>query len=258
MSNVVFQVNIEGHRTKPEFDLSTKSWAIWCKKNNLEHFVLTEPIYDLDYMNANWHKFFVLELLDKQGVDYEQVCIVDADTIVHPKCPNFFELTDNKFSVVQSDGCYEWVNRSIGAYHTYFFPNIYLKTWTYFNSGFMILNKSHRKFCDEVYEFYKENQQKLVEAQKTFMVGTDQTPINFLTRQHEIELKWLPNAYNLHDPYRKDLLFIDPSNWWPDDLNNLYNSGWVYHFNAIPNNNLKRDAGYWIKRVFNELYEDKS
>ena len=44
MSNVVFQVNIKGHRTKPEFDLSTKSWAIWCEKNNLEHFVLTEPI----------------------------------------------------------------------------------------------------------------------------------------------------------------------------------------------------------------------
>ena len=90
------------------------------------------------------------------------------------------------------------------------------------------------------------------------MVGTDQTPINFLTRQYDVELKWLPNAFNLHDPYRKDLLFIDPSNWWPDDLNNLYNSGYVYHFNAIPKNHLKRDAGYWIQRVFNELYEDKS
>ncbi len=63
MSNVVFQVNIKGHRVKPEFELSTKSWATWCKKNNIEHFVLTEPIYDLDYMNANWHKFFVLEYI---------------------------------------------------------------------------------------------------------------------------------------------------------------------------------------------------
>ena len=34
MSNVVFQVNIKGHRVKPEFELSTKSWATWCKKNN--------------------------------------------------------------------------------------------------------------------------------------------------------------------------------------------------------------------------------
>ena len=112
------------------------SWSKWCKSQGIEHFVLTEPIYDLEYMNANWHKFFVLELLEEQGVDYNQVCIVDADTIVHPECPNFFNLTDNKFSVVQSDGCYEWVNRSISLYHQHFFPDVFLKTWTYFNSGF--------------------------------------------------------------------------------------------------------------------------
>ena len=62
MSNVVFQVNIKGHRAKDEFQYSTKSWAKWCELNNFEHFVLTEPIYDLNYMNANWHKFFVLEI----------------------------------------------------------------------------------------------------------------------------------------------------------------------------------------------------
>ena len=256
MNNVVFQVNIKGHRVKKEFEYSTQSWAKWCKKNNYSHFVLEEPIQNLEYMNANWHKFYIFEMLDNEDIDYDSVCIVDADTIVHPDCPNFFEIVGDKFGVVQSDGCYEWVNRSIKAYHTYFFPKINLKTWTYFNSGFMILNKQHRDFCDKVYEFYKENQQKLVEAQKTFLVGTDQTPINFLTREHKIDLKWLPNAYNLHDPYRKNLLYIEPSNWWPDNLDNLFNSGWVYHFNAVPGNPLKRDASYWIKRAFTELYEE--
>ena len=254
MTDVVFQVNIKGHRAKPQFDFSTMSCSKWCKSQEIEHFVLTEPIYDLEYMNANWHKFFVLELLEEQGVDYNQVCIVDADTIVHPECPNFFNLTDNKFSVVQSDGCYEWVNRSISLYHQHFFPDVFLKTWTYFNSGFMILNKSHREFCDDIYTFYKDNRDKIIDAQKTFLVGTDQTPINFLTRQHDIELKWLPNAYNLHDPYRKNLLHLDPSNWWPDNLDNLFKSGWVYHFNAVPANRMDRHAGYWIERTFKELY----
>ena len=254
MTDVVFQVNIKGHRAKPQFDFSTMSLSKWCKSQEIEHFVLTEPIYDLEYMNANWHKFFVLELLEEQGVDYNQVCIVDADTIVHPECPNFFNLTDNKFSVVQSDGCYEWVNRSISLYHQHFFPDVFLKTWTYFNSGFMILNKSHREFCDDIYTFYKDNRDKIIDAQKTFLVGTDQTPINFLTRQHDIELKWLPNAYNLHDPYRKNLLHLDPSNWWPDNLDNLFKSGWVYHFNAVPANRMDRHAGYWIERTFKELY----
>ena len=55
---------------------------------------------------------------------------------------------------------------------------------------------------------------------------------------------------------RKNLLYIEPSNWWPDNLDNLFNSGWVYHFNAVPGNPLKRDASYWIKRAFTELYEE--
>ena len=255
MNNVVFQVNIKGHRVKPEFEYSVKSWANWCKKNGFEHFVLSEPINDLTYMNANWHKFYVLEMLENEGIDCEQVCIVDADTIVHPDCPNFFLETDNKFGVVQTDGCYEWVNRSISKYGEFLFPDVDIKPWTYFNSGFMVLNKSHREFCDKVYEFYNENRDNVVTAQEQFLVGTDQTPINFLTRRFDVELKFLPNCYNLQDMYRKNLLHVDPRCWWPDDLNNLYSSGWVYHFNSIPQNQMGRTAGYWMERVYKDLYE---
>jgi len=254
MNNVVFQVNIKGHRARPEFSYSIKSWSKWCKLNNFEHFVLTEEIYDLKYMNANWHKFFIIDMLENEGMKYDNVCIVDADTIVHPSCPNFFEKVDNKFAVVQSDGCYEWVNRSIARYKDHLFPEINIKTWEYFNSGFMVLNKSHLEFCKNVYKFYNENRDEIVYAQKNFMVGTDQTPINYLTRKFDVDLKWLPNCYNLHDPYRKSLLHIDSSNWWPDTLDNLFNSGWVYHFNAIPQNPMGRDTSYWLKRTYEELY----
>ena len=179
MNKVVFQVNIKGHRAKDEFEVSTKSWSKWCDKNNFKHFILEEPIQDLEYMNANWHKFYVLSMLDNEGIDYDQVCIVDADTIVHPNCPNFFEMVGDKFGVVQSDGCYEWVNRSIEKYREHLFPKIEIKTWEYFNSGFMVLHKSHSEFCSKVYDFYHDNRDKLVEAQKNFMVGTDQTPITW-------------------------------------------------------------------------------
>ena len=249
--NIIFMMDVDlqdsthpslAHRysssIRAPYKFSIQSWKQWAKNNNAEIFILDEPLMPNIDMGICWQRYYLFDILEANNIEYDQVAMIDADTIVHPSCPNFFELTDNKFSVVQSDGCYEWVNRSIKAYHTYFFPKINLKTWTYFNSGFMILNKQHRDFCDKVYEFYKENQQKLVEAQKTFLVGTDQTPINFLTREHKIDLKWLPNAYNLHDPYRKNLLYIEPSNWWPDNLDNLFNSGWVYHFNAVPGNPL--------------------
>ena len=40
----------------------------------------------------------------------------------------------------------------------------------------------------------------------------------------------------------------------PVSLTNLYNSGWVYQFNAIPQNELGRDRSYWMKRIYEELY----
>ena len=44
----------------------------------------------------------------------------------------------------------------------------------------MVLNNSHKKFCDNVYEFYYENRDSLIYA-KEKILGTDQTPINYLT-----------------------------------------------------------------------------
>ena len=41
-----------------------------------------------------------------------QVLIVDADTIIHPDTPNFFNETDGKFGVVVNNGCYEWVKNN--------------------------------------------------------------------------------------------------------------------------------------------------
>ena len=41
-------------------------------------------------MHLNWHKSLALKLLKENNIEYDQVLIVDADTIVHPDCPNFF------------------------------------------------------------------------------------------------------------------------------------------------------------------------
>ena len=45
-----------------------------------------------------WQRWNALEILDHNEVEYDQVLIVDADSIVHPKCPDFFKLTNNKFT----------------------------------------------------------------------------------------------------------------------------------------------------------------
>ena len=89
--NIIFLVNIQlGDRAKPEFQYSIDSWKHWASKNNAEVFTLTKEVHDIDYMKPNWQKWYVFDLLDNSDIDYNKVLVVDADTIVHPNCPNFF------------------------------------------------------------------------------------------------------------------------------------------------------------------------
>ena len=123
----------------------------------------------------------------------------------------------------------------------------------YFNGGFQIVNESHKEFFEEVLEFYFKNSVILREKQKAGL-STDQTPINYLVQTKGIEVKLLPQTYNLHHMVSKNLLNFGNS-WWGDGMENLYEQAWVYHFNAIPGNPLKRDASYFIKRAYEELYK---
>ena len=48
------------------------------------------------------------------------------------------------------------------------------------------------------------------------------------------------------------ILYLDSNCWWSDELHFL-NAGWIYHFNAIPQN--ERHVGYWMERTYKELYD---
>ena len=104
-------------------------------------------------------------------------------------------------------------------------------------------------------DYYLNNSDKIIETIERLRTATDQTILNFMLVEHNIDVKILPQCYNLVDLYRKNLLYISNQSWWEDDLINLYNSGWVYHFNAIPPNEMDRDSNYWIKRTYEEFYK---
>ena len=124
MKNVVFIVNLseelKPNRTNP-YQYSVKSWKTWCEKNNCELVVLDERIHPESFMNANWHKIFALQLLDSSDIDYNQVLIADADTMIHPNAPNIFELTNDEFCAVHGFGSYDWECRSIENYQKHLF-----------------------------------------------------------------------------------------------------------------------------------------
>ena len=82
--------------------------------------------------------------------------------------------------------------------------------------------------------------------------GTDQTIINYLTQIHKVETTYMDECYNLQDLFRKNLLHIPNHSWFSDELHFL-KAGWVYHFNAIPQND--RHVSYWMERTYKQLYE---
>ena len=259
MKNVVFIVDITLKGSQREvgrwaetrsdpYVFCTKAWKKWCDKNNCELFVLNEEVYPHSDMPVSWQRYYVFDLLEANGIEYDQIMYVDADTIPHPDCPNVFEMSDRKFCFVHNEGSYDWILRSIENYGKYFFDG-YMIPWTdYFDSGMLIFNKEHKDFFQKIIGFFWENRDNLLNVESKWHAGTDQTPVNFLTHMLNIDYKRLPYEYNMCDMYRKELL--------NDDLT-FTKWGWIYQYNSIPNNVDDRLTFNWMEKTYNHLWKCK-
>ena len=142
MKNVVFIPNIDlGNGRNSSYNYSIQSWKKFCDRNDCELLVWEDLLYPVDVMKITWQRYYLFDILDSNNISYDQVLMVDADTIVHPECPNFFKLTENQYSGVMNDGDYEWVIRSINGFGDLLFDGERLEPWRYINGGFQILNK---------------------------------------------------------------------------------------------------------------------
>ena len=254
MKNVVFIPNIDlGTGRSDKYDCCIKSWKWWCNKNNCELLMWEDLLLPVEQMPIVWQRYYVFDILDANDIEYGQVLLVDADTIIHPDCPNFFNETCGAYSAVMNDGDYEWVNKSISQYGVKFFNKNIFPTWRYINGGFQIFHPHHKDYLKGLIEWYSENSMELKQVFGKWN-STDQTCINFYREEQDIPMTILPPCYNLQDISRKNLMYFHPQHWWTDELHYLKN-GWVYHFNAIPQNVMGRDANYWIERTYKELYK---
>ncbi len=266
MKNIVFIPYIKRNQalgesgvTKPRwdtgYDYGIASWKAWCKKHNYELVIMDELMVPEEEMLITWQRWNVLEILDYNNTEYDQVLITDADSIVHPDCPDFFQLTNGKFTSQLNEGCYEWVNRAINGYSKMFFnKERCLKSYEFFQTGFVIINKSHKEFFNKVLKFYWENKDNIIQSYDTLRTGSDIALLNCLRKEYKVELNILPREYSIMDITRKNLLYFHPQHWWEDSLTNLFNSGWVYQFTSIGDNPLKRNRKYWMERIYKELY----
>ena len=259
MKNVVFIVDITLKGSQREvgrwaetrsdpYVFCTRAWKKWCDKNDCELFVLNEEVLPHSTMPVSWQRYYVFDLLEASGIEYDQILYVDADTIPHPDCPNVFEMSDRKFCFVHNEGSYDWILRSIENYGKYFFDG-YMIPWTdYFDSGMLIFNKQHKQFFQKIIEFFHDNRENLLKVESEWHAGTDQTPVNFLTHILNIDYKRLPYELNMCDMFRKEILNNDMTftKW-----------GWIYQYNSIPNNVDDRLTFHWMEKTYNLLWKGK-
>ena len=254
LKNLVFMLDVDlggdgrySSARRSAYKYSIASWQKWCEKNNCELFVLNDLVIEKEKMSICWQRYYLFDILDANGIDCNQVLMVDTDTIVHPDCPNFFDMSEDKYVGVHNEGSYDWIFRSIENYSKYIFNDKMIDWWRYINGGFQIVNNTHRQFFQNIINFYFTNQDNLVKLQDTFHTGTDQTPLNFLIQSQNIDLKLLPYEFNMCDLSRKEIL--------GEDL--LFTKiGWVYHFNAIPNQTEHNITNHYLEKTYKYFYGD--
>tara|TARA_B100001057_G_scaffold184015_1_gene184681 strand:- start:4098 stop:4841 length:744 start_codon:yes stop_codon:yes gene_type:complete len=242
--DVVFIIAVKKDgQLKPEYEIGIESWRRWCKKNDVELFLLEEPVLPMEDMHIIWQRYFLFDIYDANEIKANQTLMVDADTIIHPDCPNFFNETENKYCMIHDDGSYDWILRGMEHYSKYVYDGAWFNYWEYGNSGFQIVNDSHRDFFQYMRDFYFENIDNINMIQQKWGVGTDQTPLNFNLNLQKVDVKLLPYKYNMGCMIKKEIL----------DQDMLFTKiGWIYHFNGIPNKD--EQVPLWMKKTFDYLY----
>ena len=216
--NIVFITAIEESMPLDYEEFCYKTWQWWCEKHGFILYVLKEPILDIKIMDSMWQRYFVYRVMKDKNIDYDQIALVDLDTMVRWDCPDFFKLTNKELSVTVDHDSLGWIYKSINRCQQ-FFPDIELSWLDYFNCGFMIVSKKHKDLFDKVLNFYNHNINELLKLGNE----PDQTLTNFLVKRHGYTVNFLPKTYNLAHLHRKDIL-----------LNKYFiNLGYVWHFNGF-------------------------
>ena len=205
---------------------SLRTWNYYANKHNCKLVVLQEPLQDVELMRPTWQRWYVYEILEQSGIEYDQVALIDIDTMVRWDTPNIFELSEGRYTGVIDDLSIEWIYNSINGYKEYF-PDVNLQWDKYINNGVLVLPKEGgREFCKKVTDFYLANIDSLRDKQHVSLKkGTDQTPINYLALESFGDtIKYLSKKFNMTHMY-KTHAFID---------NIFIKCSYIWHFNGLP------------------------
>ena len=233
---VVNKNHIDKYGGYDYFQYSKNTWEYWCKRNNCLFVQFTDPVEeDLIRYRINWQKIlFVFDELERRNVDYDQIALVDSSFMVRWDMPNFFELTDRRFTACRDMDNMRWIYESIQGYKD-MFGGFELDMSKYVNSGFMVFNEEHKQLINNFKQFYIDNIDEFIRLQDvTVKKGNEQTSMNYWLQTNNVDLNIdLPLPFKLTHLQRKELFNY---NWQLDEDKTPFfiKYGYNYSFNGIP------------------------
>ena len=233
---VVNKSHIDKYGGYDYFQYSRNTWEYWCERNNCLFVPFTEPIEeDLVKYRVNWQKaLFVFDELDKRNIEYDQICLVDSSFMARWDMPNFFEMTDRKFTACRDMDNMRWIYESIQGYKD-IFNGFELDMSKYVNSGFMVFNEVHKNLFNKFKEFYINNIDEFCRLQDVVVKkGNEQTPMNYWLQLNEVDMNIdLPLPFKITHLQRKEMFNY---NWQLDEDTTPFfiKYGYNYSFNGIP------------------------
>ena len=253
--NVVYWIGIknpdlaEKYGNFDYFEYSKATWKYWCEQNDCIFVEFNEPIEsDMFRFRVNWQKaIFVFDELERKGIDYDQIFLVDSSCMIKWDAPNVFELTDRKFCGWPDTDNMRWIYDSIQGYKS-FFDNFELDQEKYVSSGVIIFNEQHKEFFESFKNLYYDNIDTFVDLQDNIVKkGTEQTPINYWLQMQDIDVKIdLPKAFKMTHMHR--------GNWFSHNwqLNEDKTPFFIkYGYNWVFNGTPKEDRSKTMLDVWN-------
>ena len=190
------------------FEYSRKTWEYWCERNDVLFVPFTEPVEkDLFKYRVNWQKaIFLFDELERMGIEYDQIALVDSSFMIKWDAPNFFDMTDRRFTAWRDMDNMRWIYESIQGYKD-IFDGFELDQSKYVNSGFMVFNEEHKELFNGFKRFYLENTEKFCKLQDEIVKkGTEQTPMNYWLQTNNVDVNLdLPLPFKLTHLQRKEL-----------------------------------------------------
>jgi hypothetical protein len=173
------------------------TWEWWCRRHEADFVTIEAPPEDADYalMPPTFQRWVVVERLLRERGEGAQVLLVDADTMIRWDAPDIFGQA-NGFSAVADAGAPAWIVASTRAFQ-HLFPDVSLPWWEYFNSGIIMLGSGQHKLIRTFLDHAVTQWPQLDKVMISGNFGTDQTPFNFIVRQANEPIHFLPRPFNL-------------------------------------------------------------